>query len=50
MKRMTEHEGQFPAKLEELVKSGMRDRLPSPPAGMKYAYDPKTGKVDFVSK
>jgi competence protein ComGC len=47
---MTEHDGQFPAKLDELVSSGMLDKLPAPPAGAKYSYDPKTGKVDFVRK
>lgn len=47
---MTEHEGQFPDQLEELVKSGMLDKLPPPPSGMKYFYDPKSGKVDYVGK
>jgi competence protein ComGC len=43
-----EHDGQYPAKLEELVKIGMLEKLPTPPAGTKYSYDPKTGKVDYV--
>ena len=47
---MSENEGQFPEKLEDLVKHGILDKLPPPPAGAKYSYDPKTGKVDFVKK
>jgi len=45
-----EHDGQFPEKLEDLVKQGLLERLPTPPTGAKYFYDPKTGKVDYVKK
>lgn len=47
---MTEHDGRFPERLEELVSSGMLEQLPTPPANMKFAYDPKTGKVDLAAK
>lgn len=31
--------------LNQLVQVGMLKQLPTPPAGKKYAYDEKTGKV-----
>ena len=37
-----------PKSLNELVSSGYLHRLPQPPPGMKFDYDPKTGQVKVV--
>lgn len=41
-------EGRYPKDLNELVKPGYLSRLPQPPAGMKYDYNPATGQVKVV--
>lgn len=39
-------EGRYPKSLDELVEKGYIEKLPSPPKGMQFVYDPKTGKID----
>jgi hypothetical protein len=39
-------EGRYPNSLNELVEKGYIDKLPEPPEGMKFVYDPKTGNID----
>lgn len=39
-----------PDKLEDLVKAGMIDRLPSPPAGKKYVLDDKKNSALLVDQ
>lgn len=41
-------EGQKPKSLDELVKKGHLTKMPKVPYGMKFTYDPKTGKVEAV--
>jgi len=41
-------EGRLPSSLEELQKEGHLTKMPKTPYGMKFTYDPKTGKVDVV--
>ncbi|MDA0723108.1 MAG: hypothetical protein O3B25_02445 [Verrucomicrobia bacterium] len=41
-------EGQKPKSLDELVKKGHLTKMPKVPYGMKFNYDPKTGKVEAV--
>ena len=41
-------EGRNPVSLEELAGSGYIGRLPQPPTGQKFIYDPKTGKVGLA--
>ena len=43
-------EGRFPTSLDELVAKQYLNRLPPPPYGMRFDYDPKTGKVSVVAK
>lgn len=38
--------GRYPRDIEELKKEF--EDLPDPPDGMKYDYDPKTGRLDLV--
>jgi hypothetical protein len=38
-------EDRLPADLQELVKEGYLPRLPEPPRGMRWAYQPSTGRV-----
>ena len=38
-------EGRYPKALKELVTEGYFPRPPSPPRGMRYVYNPKTGQV-----
>ncbi|MGC8977042.1 MAG: hypothetical protein ACP5OB_05400 [Candidatus Ratteibacteria bacterium] len=38
-------EGRYPNSLDELVQKGYIDKLPSPPEGMQFFYNPKTGEV-----
>ena len=38
-------EGRFPNSLEEIKEKRYIDKLPDPPAGMKFVYDSTTGKV-----
>jgi hypothetical protein len=42
-------EGRFPKDLSELVPNYI-DRLPPPPAGMKYSYDARDGTVKIVAQ
>lgn len=39
----------FPNSLEEMVKSGVIERIPTPPAGKKYVLDPKMNDVLLVN-
>jgi len=41
-------EGHYPASLKDL-ETWRGEPLPPPPAGGKYSYDPKTGKLDMVA-
>ena len=41
-------EGRFPKNLNELVRPDYLTRLPQPPPGMKFDYDPATGKLKVV--
>jgi hypothetical protein len=43
-------EGRFPTNLNELVSPDYLPQLPTPPAGMKFSYDPSTGKVKTVPR
>jgi hypothetical protein len=36
-----------PKSLDDLVKEGYLKRLPSPPAGKKFVFDPRTMRVSF---
>tara|TARA_A100001037_G_C15018973_1_gene575414 strand:- start:352 stop:726 length:375 start_codon:yes stop_codon:yes gene_type:complete len=38
-------EGRYPKTLPELVKEGYYSKIPAPPRGMRYVYNPKTGQV-----
>lgn len=38
-------EGRYPKSLEELVEKGYIEKLPSPPEGMQFVYDSKTGDI-----
>ncbi len=38
-------EDRLPADLQELVKEGYLPRLPEPPRGMRWAYQPSSGRV-----
>src|SRR5512139_393172 len=42
-------EGRYPKSLQELVPDHI-SRLPDPPAGMKFDYNPATGEVKVVPK
>ncbi|HOL66941.1 MAG TPA: hypothetical protein PKX93_05730 [bacterium] len=39
--------GRYPSSLNELVEQGIIDKLPAPPEGTQFAYDPATGKVSL---
>ncbi len=41
-------ESRKPKSLDELLKSGYLTKMPKTPYGMKFTYDPNTGKVDAV--
>jgi hypothetical protein len=43
-------EGRYPKDLNELVKPDYLSRLPTPPSGMKFDYNPTTGQVKVVPK
>jgi hypothetical protein len=43
-------EGHLPKTLNDLVTAGVIGKLPDPPTGMKFNYDPKTGDVTVVPK
>jgi hypothetical protein len=43
-------EGRYPKDLNELVKPDYLTKLPAPPAGMKFDYNPTTGQVKVVPK
>lgn len=37
--------GKYPDSLQQLVNEGFIDKIPEPPQGMQYEYDPATGKL-----
>lgn len=41
-------EGRLPKSLNELVAPGYLSRLPAPPAGMTFDYNPTTGQIKVV--
>jgi len=41
-------EGRFPKNLNELVAPGYLSKLPAPPAGMKFDYNPAAGQLKVV--
>jgi hypothetical protein len=43
-------EGRYPKTLNELVGPEYLSKLPEPPAGMKFDYNPTTGQVKVVPK
>jgi hypothetical protein len=45
-----EQENRYPKDLDELVSSGTLPKLPTPPNGMKFDYDPAAGTVKIVPK
>ncbi len=45
-----EQEDRYPASLKELVEQHYVNSVPAPPYGMKYQYDPRTGKLDIVKQ
>ena len=45
-----EQESRYPKDLNELVTSGVLPKLPAPPAGMKFDYDPATGRAKVVKQ
>ena len=47
VKMFSAQEGRMPKDLNELVPKYLKS-IPSPPPGMKYSYDPKTGEVKVV--
>ena len=49
IKMFSGQEGRYPKDLNELVPEFLPS-IPSPPAGMKYSYDPNTGAVKVVAK
>jgi len=42
------NEGRFPKTLQELVKPDYLSKLPIPPHGMRFDYDPNSGQVKLV--
>lgn len=42
-------EDRYPRDLDELVKEGYLAKLPAPPTGMKFEYDPSAGQVKTVA-
>lgn len=42
--------GRYPKSLDELVEEKIIPRLPEPPYGMKFTYDPATGTVKAVKE
>ncbi|MBI1841379.1 MAG: hypothetical protein HYR88_11090 [Verrucomicrobia bacterium] len=43
-------EGKLPKELQDLVKAGILPSLPTPPQGMQFSYDAKTGDVKVVAQ
>ena len=41
-------EGRYPKDMDELVKENYLPRIPPPPYGMKYVYNPTTGELKVV--
>ena len=48
IKAFAAEEGRFPKDLNELVSQGTIPSIPKPPTGMKYDYDPATGRIKLV--
>lgn len=42
--------GRYPKNLDELVEEKFLPRIPAAPSGMKFVYDPATGKVKAVKE
>jgi hypothetical protein len=40
-----QEKGRYPGSLQELVDTGTIDKLPEPPRGMQFTYDPTSGVV-----
>ncbi len=40
-------EGRYSESLNELVEKGYIEKLPEPPEGMQFVYDPKTGSINI---
>jgi len=38
--------GKYPSSLDELVEKGIIEKLPEPPKGMRFVYDPRVGGVE----
>ena len=43
-------EGKLPKDLQDLVKAGILPSLPTPPQGMQFSYDAKTGDVKAIAQ
>jgi len=39
-------EGRYPSSLNELVEKKYIEKLPEPPAGMQFIYEPSTGNIE----
>lgn len=50
IKTFFEQESRYPKDLNELVTSGVLPKLPAAPAGMKFDYDPATGRAKVVKQ
>jgi hypothetical protein len=50
IKTFFEQENRYPKSLDELVSSGTLPKLPAPPNGMKFDYDPAAGTIKIVPK
>ena len=48
IKTFYEQENRYPKTLDELVSSRVLPKLPAPPNGMKFDYEPASGKVKIV--
>lgn len=50
IKAFFDQESRYPKDLNELVTSGVLPKLPTAPAGMKFDYDPATGRAKVVKQ
>ncbi|MCM8759119.1 MAG: type II secretion system protein GspG [Candidatus Omnitrophica bacterium] len=39
--------GRYPESLQQLVNEGIIEKIPEPPPGMQYIYDPATGRISL---